>query len=277
MRTSSSARLTVTHLRVADASGQVLLKDIHFDAAPGECLAVIGPNGSGKSTLLRALLHDLTPVAGCICLNDKPLAQLSRLTRARYMALMSQHDTPCLALTVAEYVALGCLPQAGVTSAAQQHAWIAQALADTGLSELRQRPLAALSGGERQRAFLARALAQRPQVLLLDEPTNHLDPVGRAAMLARVKHAGMTVIAVLHDLSLVESFADRVLVLSQGRQVCWDTPSRALASESLYPVFGIQSFLLTHPQTGQPLRFFDVPTGPSFSPSEDKHETGVKR
>lgn len=273
MRMLTPARLTVTNLSVADSGGRTLLKDMHFEVAAGECLAVIGPNGSGKSTLLRALLHDLPPATGCVCLNETPLSQLSRLHRARRMALMSQNDTPCLALTVMDYVALGSLPQAGVMPIVQQQAWVAKALNDTGLSELRNRPLAALSGGERQRAFLARALAQRPQVLLLDEPTNHLDPVGRAAMLARVKRCGMTAIAVLHDLSLVESFADRVLVLSQGRQVCWDVPARALASESLYPVFGIQSFLLTHPQTGQPLRFFDVPTGASFLPSEDQHET----
>ncbi|WP_042858511.1 ABC transporter ATP-binding protein [Dickeya sp. NCPPB 3274] len=253
--------LRVEHLNVAHSAGQPLLTDIHFTVGSGECLAVVGPNGSGKSTLLRALLHDPPPAGGCIWLGDKPLAQLSRAQRARRIALMSQHDSPSLTLTVEEYVSLGCLPHADVLSLSAQQATVKQVLDETGLSPLRQRSLAALSGGERQRAFLARALAQRPDVLLLDEPTNHLDPLGRAALLALVRQHGIAVVAVLHDLSLVEPFADRVLVLCRGRQVCWDAPSRALASDCLYPVFGIHSFTVPHPQTGLPFRLFDVPAG----------------
>lgn len=251
--------LRVEYLNVAHYAGQPLLTDIHFTVGSGECLAIVGPNGSGKSTLLRALLYDPPPASGCVWLGDKPLAQLSRAQRARRIALMSQHDSPSLALTVEEYVSLGCLPHADALSA--QQATVAQVLDETGLSPLRQRSLAALSGGERQRAFLARALAQRPDLLLLDEPTNHLDPPGRAALLALVRQRGIAVVAVLHDLSLVEPFADRVLVLCQGRQTCWDVPSRALASDCIYPVFGIRSFTVSHPETGLPFRLFDAPAG----------------
>ncbi|QIZ52566.1 ABC transporter ATP-binding protein [Dickeya zeae] len=251
--------LRVEHLNAVHTTGQRVLIDIHFSVGSGECLAIVGPNGSGKSTLLRALLHDSPPAGGCVWLGDKPLAQLSRQQRARHMALMSQHDTPSLSLTVEEYVSLGCLPHADALSPAAQQDTVTHVLEETGLSPLRQRRLAVLSGGERQRAFLARALAQRPEVLLLDEPTNHLDPLGRAALLALVRQRGIAVVAVLHDLSLVEAFADRVLVLCQGRQVCWDVPARALASETVYPVFGLHSFTVSHPQTGLPLRLFDVP------------------
>ncbi|MBI0481733.1 ABC transporter ATP-binding protein, partial [Dickeya dianthicola] len=84
---------------------------------------------------------------------------------------------------------------------------------------------------------------------------------GRAALLALVRRRGIAVVTVLHDLSLVEPFADRVLVLCRGRQACWDVPSRALASDCVYPVFGIRSFTVPHPQTGLPFRLFDVPAG----------------
>ncbi|MGM3162174.1 ABC transporter ATP-binding protein [Dickeya undicola] len=255
--------LRVGHLNVAHSAAQALLSDIHFTVGRGECLAIVGPNGSGKSTLLRALLYDAPPAGGCVWLDDQPLAQLSRAQRARRIALMSQHDAPCLTLTVEEYVSLGCLPHTDTLSLSAQQAVVEPVLDETGLLPLRQRRLAVLSGGERQRAFLARALAQRPDVLLLDEPTNHLDPLGRAALLALVRQRGIAVVAVLHDLSLVEPFADRVLVLCQGRQVCWDVPSQALASDCLYPVFGIRSFTVPHPQTGLPFRLFDVPAGAS--------------
>ncbi|MBI0463422.1 ABC transporter ATP-binding protein, partial [Dickeya dianthicola] len=157
--------LRVEHLNVMHSTGQPLLTDIHFTLGSSECLAIVGPNGSGKSTLLRALLHDPPPAGGCVWLGDKPLARLSRAQRARRIALMSQHDSPSLTLTVEEYVSLGCLPHADVLSLSAQRATVAQVLDECGLSPLRQRSLAALSGGEHQRAFLARALAQRPDVL----------------------------------------------------------------------------------------------------------------
>ncbi|CDZ82855.1 ferric enterobactin transport ATP-binding protein [Citrobacter koseri] len=106
---------------------------------------------------------------------------------------------------------------------------------------------------------LARVLAQMPSLVLLDEPTNHLDPSGRVELLSLVKNKGITVVAVLHDLSLIESFADRVLLLSQGRMVLCDTPERVLVSENLYPVFGLTCFTVPHPDTGKALRIFEVP------------------
>ncbi|MCS7331008.1 ABC transporter ATP-binding protein, partial [Klebsiella pneumoniae] len=102
-------------------------------------------------------------------------------------------------------------------------------------------------------------LAQTPDLVLLDEPTNHLDPPGREELLSLVKNKGIAVVAVLHDLTLTESFADRVLLLSQGQSVICDTPEKVLVSEYLYPVFGLTSFTVPHPHTGKALRIFEVP------------------
>lgn len=120
---------------------------------------------------------------------------------------------------------------------------VTRAINDTGLQRLRKRPLSALSGGERQRAALARVLAQAPKLLLLDEPTNHLDPHGRVELLSLVKSRAITVVAVLHDLSLIDAFADRVLLLSQGARrglgcagarACFTTALPGLRLDQLY-------------------------------------------
>lgn len=239
--------------------GGRLLSDIRFTIKTGECLAIIGPNGSGKSSLLRAISQELTPLHGDIRLRGRSLSALSPQQRARQVAVLAQNDTPDLRLSLEDYVALGRIPHAGRVPRHEDDAIIASAIKESGLQHLRRRSLLALSGGERQRAALARVLAQTPDLVLLDEPTNHLDPPGREELLSLVKSKGMAVVAVLHDLTLTGSFADRVLLLSQGRSTICDTPDKVLISEHLYPVFGLTSFTVPHPETGRALRIFEVP------------------
>ncbi len=251
--------LSVNILSLARPGGGELLSAIRFEARAGECLAVIGPNGSGKTSLLRAISQELAPLKGEIRLLGRSMSALSRQQRARQVAVLAQNDTPDMRLSLEDYVALGRIPHARDVPRNVHDAIVASAIKETGLQRLRRRSLSALSGGERQRAALARVLAQTPDLVLLDEPTNHLDPPGRVELLSLVKSKGITVVAVLHDLSLTESFADRVLLLSQGKSAICDTPERVLVSEYLYPVFGLTSFTVPHPDTGKALRIFEVP------------------
>jgi len=222
-------------------------------------MAVIGPNGSGKTSLLRAISQELAPLNGEIQLMGRAMSALSRQQRARQVAVLAQSDIPDMRLSLEDYVSLGRIPYAWDLPRDVHDDIVASAIKETGLQQLRRRSLSALSGGERQRAALARVLAQTPDLVLLDEPTNHLDPPGRVELLSLVKSKGITVVAVLHELSLAESFADRVLLLSQGRSVICDTPERVLVSEYLYPAFGLTSFTVPHPKTGKALRIFEVP------------------
>ena len=251
--------LSVNIASLPRPGGGELLSSVHFEAKKGECLAVIGPNGSGITSLLRAIDRELTTLNGDILLFGRPISELSRQQRAKQIAVLAQNDTPDMRLALEDYVALGRIPHARDMPHCEHETIVTRAINDTGLQRLRKRSLSALSGGERQRAALARVLAQSPVLVLLDEPTNHLDPPGRVELLSLVKSKGITVVAVLHDLSLVESFADRVLLLSQGRAVAWDIPERVLVSEQLYPVFGLTCFTVPHPDTGKALRIFEVP------------------
>ncbi|ELY2498105.1 ABC transporter ATP-binding protein [Cronobacter muytjensii] len=248
--------LHITGLTLRSREQGLILNDLNVSVGKGEKLAVVGPNGSGKSTLLRLLIGDATPDAGLILLEGRPLEAFSPTARARKIAYLAQHDAPDPRLTLEEYVALGRTPFADSKNARRI---VDEIIEETGLAALRQRLLGTLSGGQRQRAALARALAQAPALLLLDEPTNHLDPPARAALLSLVKSKGIAVIAVLHDLAAIDDFADRVLVLHQGRQVACATPDIALQTSTIFPVFGMQSFSVRHPLDGRSLRIFDVP------------------
>ena len=251
--------LSVNIQSLACPDGGELLSGIHFEVRAGEFLAIVGPNGSGKTSLLRAISQELAPLNGEIRLMGSDMSELSRQQRARQVAVLAQSDTPDMRLTLEDYVALGRIPYARDLPRNVHDDIVAKAIKETGLQRLRRRSLSVLSGGEKQRAALARVLAQTPDLVLLDEPTNHLDPLARVELLSLVKNQGITVVAVLHELSLAESFADRVLLLSQGRSVVCDTPERVMVSEYLYPVFGLTSFTVPHPDTGKALRIFEVP------------------
>ena len=212
-------QLSARHLSVALGSTQAL-QDVSLTLQSG-WTAIVGRNGAGKSTLLRVLAGLQRPDAGEVQLNGKPLAQWPPRERAMQMAWLAQQGETSGELTVREVVHLGRLPQLGLLTAptAQDEARVDQAMADAECTPWQQRRLHELSGGERQRVLLARALAVDAPLLLLDEPTTHLDPPHQVALVRLVQRqvrAGVSVVSVLHDLSLA-LLADRLVVMDRGR------------------------------------------------------------
>src|SRR5690606_28021052 len=110
------------------------------------------------------------------------------------------------------------------------------------LTRFADRPLETLSGGERQRVFLARALAQGATLLLLDEPTSALDIGHQQEVLDLVdglrRDPGLTVVATMHDLSIAGEYADRMLLLAQGRVAAVGKPREVLTEELLSHHYG---------------------------------------
>ena len=199
--------------------GTQALRDVSLTVRPG-WTAIVGPNGAGKSTLLRVLAGLQPADAGAVQLNGRLLEQWPARERAMQVAWLAQHGAAGGELTVREIVHLGRLPQLGLFTAptALDEAHVDQAMIDAECTPWQQRRLHELSGGERQRVLLARALAVDAPLLLLDEPTTHLDPPHQVALvrlLQRQARAGITVISVLHDLSLA-LLADRLVVMDRG-------------------------------------------------------------
>ena len=223
---------------------RVAVRACDFLLRGGEVVAIVGPNGAGKSTLLRALAGLLAPRAGAVTLDGQDIATLSRGALARRIAVVPQIFDTLFPFTVREVVALGRTARLGFLgrASAADAAAVARAVADLDLTALAERRIDALSGGERQRAVLAMALAQEGDVLLLDEPTAHLDPAHQLATLRLVRGLARTrdlaVAAVLHDLNLAATVADRVVALCAGRLVVDGTPAEALSAERVRSVFG---------------------------------------
>jgi iron complex transport system ATP-binding protein len=227
-------------LNLALGSTQALA-DVSLSVRPG-WTAVVGPNGAGKSTLLRVLAGLRVPDGGEVSLNGRPLAQWPVRDRAMQMAWLAQQGEASGELTVREVVQLGRLPRLGLFAApsAQDEAVVDRAMADAECTPWQLRRLHELSGGERQRVLLARALAVDAPLLLLDEPTTHLDPPHQVALvrlMQRQVHAGVTVLSVLHDLSLA-LLADRLVVMDRGRICAEGARDDPALHAALTDVFG---------------------------------------
>jgi len=238
--------------------GRAVLGEVSVSVPFGTHLAVVGRNGAGKSSLLRLMAGRLKPSRGQVLLGGLDLAALPGPQRARQIAVVHQHEQAHGQLHVRDYVALGRIPHAAASPG--ENAQVVDAsLAHCRLTPLQDRRVGTLSGGELQRAVIARAIVQQPRVLLLDEPTNHLDLRTRADMLDLLATLDVTVIAALHELSLVQRFAHRVLLLDAGRVVADDAPARVFTPELVRSHFDIDVFHLPLPDRARPVAVFEAP------------------
>jgi ABC-2 type transport system ATP-binding protein len=188
------------------------LRDVSFEAAPGEILAVIGPNGAGKTTLLSIVAGIQPPTAGSV---SRP---------PREVGWVPQHPAVYAKLSVAENLRLFArLERVGDPDAA-----VRAMLEQAGLADRAGDELVRLSGGNRQRVNIAVGLLADPPVLLLDEPSSSLDPRQRERLwefVGGLAARGRAVVFSTHNVGEAERYADRVLVLADGEVLFTGTPA----------------------------------------------------
>jgi iron complex transport system ATP-binding protein len=241
------------------AWGHGILHPVSLTLTPGRVLGVLGANGAGKSTLLRLIYRFHRPQAGRVLLDGQDIHTLPARRVAQRVAAVLQEQPTDFALTVTEIVALGRAPHRRALAGASErdHHVVDHALDRLSLRTHAQRAFGTLSGGERQRVMIARALAQEPGLIVLDEPTNHLDIRHQLEVLRLVRGLGATVVASLHDLNLVQGFADDLLVLSGGRPLAFGPVTEVLTSDLIARAFGVRA----HPrgQARYDFSLFDDP------------------
>lgn len=210
--------------------GQMVLRGLDLEIRRGECVAIMGRNGSGKTTLLKHLVGMLEPERGSVRVRDMDTAHTPLEEIIRVVGYVPQNpDALLFAETVEEEVAFTRrnhdLPLQGSR----------ELLRKLGLAEVARRYPRDLSVGERQRVALASILAAEPDIILLDEPTRGLDYAQKEALgdyLRRERAAGHTVLLSTHDVELVASAVDRVLILGEG-EVIVDGGTREVMSQSM--------------------------------------------
>ena len=224
-------------------NGSPVLAGVDLTVEAGEWLAVIGPNGAGKTTLLRTLAG-VMDFGGQVMIGSDPLPRLRRREVAARLAVVPQSPVVPDGVTVFDYVLLGRTPYIPYwrTEGAGDRRRVAEVLDRLDLLSFSSRSVTALSGGERQRAVLARALAQDAGVLLLDEPTTALDLGHQQQVMElvdelRSEHE-LAVICTMHDLTFAAQFADRVMLLVDGRVVADGDPRSVVRADHVARYFG---------------------------------------
>ena len=220
-----------------------LVRNVSLAVPAGQFLCIVGPNGAGKSTLLRMISNELVPTEGFIRLKHRNLRDYDPTELAKVRAYLAQKRDMAFPFRALQIVLLGRHPYLqGRKESSHDVLFAQQQLQRLRSSHLAERVYLTLSGGESTRVDMARVLSQEPELLLLDEPTNHLDPYYQLELLELCRslvNEQKTIIAVMHDLNLVAQYADRVVLLSEGRLVLQGQPNEVFQREPLREIYGV--------------------------------------
>ena len=231
-----------------------VLDNVSFTVKGGEFAALLGPNGAGKTTLFRCMLGFLKDFSGSVICNGIDIASAGARRLAKLMAYIPQSASPAFNYTVVDTVLMGTNSSAGVFTIpgkAQKDA-ADYAIEKLGITELRNRGCRTLSGGEAQLVLIARAIAQGANILIMDEPSANLDLGNRHRVLSlarKLSRDGYTIIMSIHDPEQALVFADRAMMLSNGRIIADGAADEIIEERLIYDVYGV-NVIVNNSRTG---------------------------
>jgi iron complex transport system ATP-binding protein len=240
-------KLTADNVCQRYGSNEVL-KDISFVVRTNEIVALLGPNGSGKSTLIRTVCNLMPPKEGRIAIDDRDIADLEPLERAKLIGYVPQSVQHAPFTTVLDTVLVGRRPYVQWAYSKEDLEIASRALETMSIMDLRDRYINELSGGQRQRVFIARTLAQSPRFYMFDEPTSSLDLRFQLrtmrVMRDIVRRDGSGMIVAMHDLNLALRHTDKVLMLRDKGIYAFGRPEEVLTPEAIHDVYGVDSYIV---------------------------------
>lgn len=217
------------------------LRDLNLEISKGEFIAIMGENGAGKTTFCN-LINGIIPnslmgtLRGTVTVDGMDTRKAPISTMASKVGMVLEDpETQLFSSIIRSEVAFG--PENLKVPVAEITERVSWALEVVGLTEYATREPAALSGGQKQRLAIACALAMLPSIMVLDEPTSQLDPIGTREVFSVIRklreEMNMTILIATHKSEEIAEFADRVLVLKEGRPVAFDTPRVVFANQPL--------------------------------------------
>lgn len=211
--------------------GKVAVEDVNLSFEKGEFICFIGTSGSGKTTCMRMINRMNEPTKGKILINDKNVKDINPVELRRKIGYVIQSIGLIPHMTIMENITL---VQKLLKVSEEERRQTAEKMID--LVELPREMLdrypSELSGGQQQRIGVVRALAADQDIILMDEPFGALDPITRDSLQDLVKnlqeHLGKTIVFVTHDMDEALNLANRIVVMSKGKVVQFDTPENIL-------------------------------------------------
>ena len=225
-------QIEIGNLTFAYMKGADILKDISLSVAPNESVGLVGANGAGKSTLLKILVGFNPGFAGSATVDGIPVEKstLSKI-RQKIGYVFQDSDSQLFMTTVGEDVAFG--PRNYGYSESEVRARTDWALAETGITYIKDRPIMRLSGGEKKLASIATILSMEPEILLLDEPSIALDPRNRRNIINILNRIQATKIIASHDLDMIMDTCDRTILMADGQIIADGPTDRILRDKEL--------------------------------------------
>lgn len=216
-------------------NGFAALRGVSLKLHQGELMAIVGKNGAGKSTFSKVICGFEKQQQGKLLFDDEDLMQLSVKERADHIAYVMQNPNLMLSQTlIADEVALGLRARAVPEDEIRRRS--EEALRVCGLWPFRNWPVSALSYGQKKRLTVAAILSLNPQMIILDEPTagqdyRHYTEI--MEFLLSLSQRGLTIVLITHDMHLMQEYAERAVVFTDGRILADDLPSAVLTRPEL--------------------------------------------
>ncbi len=228
-----------------------VLSDIEFSVRDGELVAILGINGAGKSTLLKCMNRILKPENAEIKIDSMNINDLSLLELSKLVSYVPQSIMTNFSMDVFDVVMLGRRPHISWRISNEDRDKVSKTLQLFDLEDFAFRRFDQLSGGERQRVIVAKAVVQSPSLFLFDEPTSDLDLKNQIEVMKRIRNLvenkGMrrAALVAVHDINLAARFADRIILLNNGRIQAFNTPKSVLTEQNISEVFGVKCTILS--------------------------------
>lgn len=246
-----------------------VLNNINFKAEQGNLICVLGKNGAGKSTLFRCILGLLPHFKGEVLANEKNIKELKAEELAQKIAYIPQVRSSAFSYSVLDMVLMGTTAQVKRFSSPgkKQYKIAVEALERMNISNLADRNYMHISGGEQQLVLVARVIAQQAKIIIMDEPCSNLDYGNQIKLMQEVKklsREGYLIIQSTHNPEQALLFADKVMILHNGKIDRFGNPNEVIDEALLYKIYGIHVQLHDITQSG--IRVCVPETGTRYHP-----------